>query len=150
VVRTFCPKPDTSLPNYTAPHPKVVIVIHLFENIRPHAAKRIFGPQRGVELRQSNDNKGIHNLHTLMDVITAISTHTIIRMTGKEHVFRKKKHCAPDRSLEGKRFFWRPWNRQEDESEAFLQKNSYSVDQYLYIVGKVFLQTHYVGVFVFD
>jgi len=65
-------------------------------------------------------------------------------------MFGKEKHCALDGSLEGKRLPWRPWSRQENEIESFLQKNSHSVDQYLYIVGKIFLQTHNVGVSVFD
>jgi hypothetical protein len=62
-------------------------------------------------------------------------------MTGEEHMFGKEKHCALNGSLEGKRLLWRPWSRQEDEIEAFLQKN---------LVWKKFLQTHNVGVFVFD
>jgi len=43
-------------------------------------------------------------------------------MTNRECMFGKEKHCASDGSLEGKRLLWRPWSKQENEFEAFLQK----------------------------
>ena len=43
-------------------------------------------------------------------------------MTGKEHMFGKKETLCSRRVFGRKEVILKPWNRQKDETEAFLQK----------------------------